>query len=194
MKTQRPPHGIDGFTLVELIVSITIIVILAGIVVAGMGFVDQKRAQEKAKVQVKLLEKGIEEYRFDNGVYPTVPNANPTSLALARVNNNAIFQRLYLDGVSNQNIRIYLAELDPAATGQGWITGSGVTTTYITDPWGREYRFRPGSLADGTLNPAAMGPGFDVWSMGKDGVTQPGTESEPYDKSASQNKDDVPNF
>ena len=193
MKTQRTPHRSGGFTLVELIVSITIIILLAGIVVGGMGFVEQKRAQEKAKVQVKLLEKGIEEYRFDNGVYPTVPNANPTSVSLARANNNAIFQRLYRDGVNDQNIRIYLSELDPAATGQGWITVTG-GTNYITDPWGREYRFRPGSLADGTLNPVAMGPGFDIWSMGKDGVTQPGTAGSPYNKSAAQNKDDVTNF
>lgn len=193
MKTQRTRIGSHGFTLVELIVSITIIVLLAGIVVGGMGFVEQKRAQEKAKVQVKLLEKGIEEYRFDNGAYPTVPNVNPTNVAQARANNNAIFQRLYLDGVNSQNVRIYLAELDPTATGQGWITLTN-NTRYIIDPWGREYRFRPGSLADGTVNPAAMGPGFDIWSMGKDGVTQPGTAGSPYSVSAAQNKDDIRNF
>jgi len=194
MKTQRIRPGSKGFTLVELIVTISIIVILAGFVVGGMGYVEQKRAEEKAKVQIALLGKGIEEFKFDNGVYPTVPNENLTNLAQARANNNEIFQRLYLDGVKNQNIRIYLAELDPAGTGQGWITGSGDAATYITDPWGREYRFRPGVLANGSPNPAAMGPGFDIWSMGKDGRTEPGSNAAPYSKTHQDNRDDIRNF
>lgn len=193
MKTQNYPRRASGFTLIELMVSITIIILLAGLVVGGMSFVEQKRSQAKAEVQIKLLEKGIEEYKFDNGAFPTVPNANITNATQARANNNAIYQRLYLDGVTNPGTRIYLAELDPKAQGQGWIINIG-GTNYITDPWGREYRFRPGNLATGELNPAAMGPGFDIWSMGKDGLTQPGTESQPYDINHAQNRDDIRNF
>ena len=45
--TQR--KGKAAFTLIELMAVITIIVILAGLVVGGMGFVTDRQAKEKAK-------------------------------------------------------------------------------------------------------------------------------------------------
>ena len=62
---QRP--GKAAFTLIELMVVITIIVILAGLVVGGMEYVNQRQATENTKVQIALLSKGIEEYKLDMG-------------------------------------------------------------------------------------------------------------------------------
>ena len=73
MKINSRP-GYPGFTLIELMAVITIIVILAGLVVGGLGFVNDRQAKEKAKVQIALLSKAIEEYKLDNGVYP--PSGN----------------------------------------------------------------------------------------------------------------------
>ena len=66
--TQR--NGRAAFTLIELMAVITIIVILAGLVVGGLGFVTERQAKEKAKVQIALLSKAIEEYKLDMGKYP----------------------------------------------------------------------------------------------------------------------------
>ena len=57
MKT-NPRHGRAAFTLIELMAVITIIVILAGLVVGGMGFVHEKQAKEKAKVQIRPAVQG----------------------------------------------------------------------------------------------------------------------------------------
>jgi type II secretory pathway pseudopilin PulG len=46
-----------AFTLIELMAVITIIIILVGLVVGGMGFVTGRQAKEKAKTQVALLSK-----------------------------------------------------------------------------------------------------------------------------------------
>ena len=56
-----------AFTLIELMAVITIIVILAGMVVGGLGYVNEKQAREKAKIQIALLSKALEEYKLDNG-------------------------------------------------------------------------------------------------------------------------------
>ena len=45
------PHR-RGFTLIEMMTVITIIIILAGITVAGMGFITDRQANAKAKVDI----------------------------------------------------------------------------------------------------------------------------------------------
>lgn len=75
MKHSRK-HAAAGFTLVEMLAVITIIVILAGLVVGGMGFVNDRQAREKAKVQIAMLEKALEDYKLDYGSYPLTANSS----------------------------------------------------------------------------------------------------------------------
>lgn len=161
----------QGFTLIELLAVITIIVILAALVVGAMGFVKDKQANEKAKIQVALLGKALEEYKLDNGNYP--PSTSPDG----KNQSNVLYKALYLDGANDttKTKKIYLAELDPAATKQGWVDGKGESAT-IKDPWGQEYLYRTGS--------AAENPDFDLWSMGKDGKTG-------ADAKSADSKDDI---
>ena len=44
--------GQAGFTLIELMAVITIIVILAGLVIGGLGYVSENQAKSKAQVQI----------------------------------------------------------------------------------------------------------------------------------------------
>ncbi len=167
----------SGFTLIELLAVITIIVILAGIVVGGMKFAQEKQAREKAKLQVSLIGKALEEYKLDNGSYPAANSATGTG------QSNLLFKALYWDGASDatKTKKIYLAELDPANTKQGWVEGTG-DSALIKDPWGSEYRYRTGN--------SAVNPDFDFWSVGKDGKTSTSTTT-PDNKDT---RDDVRNF
>ena len=61
-----------GFTLIEMMTVITIIVILAGITVAGMSFINDKQANNLADVQINQLSSAIEKYKLDNGDYPGI--------------------------------------------------------------------------------------------------------------------------
>lgn len=150
-----------GFTLVELLTVVAIIMILAGLTVGGLSYFNRKMAEDKTRIQLKLLATGLEAYYLDNGEYPA---SNNQSFAL--------YEALFYDtDGDNQNYltdedqEIYVAELDPGSTNQGWITGSG-TKVKIMDGFGNEYRYRRSG------NPADMrNPDFDLWSVGADGKT-----------------------
>ncbi len=102
-----------GFTLIELIVVIVVIGLLAGLVAPQIiGRVGDARIAT-AKAQIEMIGLGLENYRLDNGVYPT------TAQGLA-----ALRQR-------------------PAGSSPGanW-RGPYLRKSLPPDPWGRAYIYR----------------------------------------------------
>ncbi len=68
MKTNSTSEG--GFTLVELLVVLVILVLLAGVVGPRViGYLGSSKAKT-AKVQIEALSAALELYRIDNGSYP----------------------------------------------------------------------------------------------------------------------------
>lgn len=200
MKTPaRQKH--PAFTLIELMAVVTIIIILAGLVVGGLGFVNDRQATSKAKVQIALLSRAIEEYKLDMGTYPPTANLSVTGALSASTsyNSNTLFKALYWDsdndnvGVPDADQRIYLPDLDPVTSKQGWTTGAASATTKILDPWGNEYIYRTASgipnasTGIATANAATQNPDFDLWSAGKDGKTN-------STLGHADNRDDIKNF
>jgi general secretion pathway protein G len=188
--TQR--KGKAAFTLIELMAVITIIVILAGLVIGGMGYVMEKQAKAKASVQIALLSKALEEYKLDMGTYPLTPNST-TGLQSA-----TLFKALYWDsdndgtGVpADLDQKIYLPDLDPLTTKQGWTSAPPAPSaaTKIFDPWGIEYRYRTAmdNTTPSKAAPATENPDFDLWSSGKDGKTN-------VDPKHRESLDDIKNF
>jgi prepilin-type N-terminal cleavage/methylation domain-containing protein len=187
-----PRNARAGFSLIEMLAVISIIVILASLVVGGMGFVSEKQAKSKALVQMALISKALEEYKLDFGTYPVTDNP-----LKGEGTSKILFKALYWDSnndgkgavvgntTGDENQKIYLAELDPADNRQGWTSGTPSITTRILDPWGNEYRYRTAVNAAGTSNSNTQNPDFDLWSVGKDGKTNPGS---PKDK---VNADDI---
>jgi prepilin-type N-terminal cleavage/methylation domain-containing protein len=196
MKTRVRRHP-AAFTLIELMAVITIIVILAGIVIGGMGYVSEKQARAKAQVQIALLSKALEEYKLDNGTYPPTANKSGTFTAAGTSTSAILFKALYFDsdndgqvGTADTDQRIYIPELDPANSKQGWTVTPASAATKITDPWGNEYCYRtafgtPPANGAAPANPDTQNPDFDLWSAGKDGKSKPGTPADPL------NKDDI---
>ena len=194
MKT-HPRPGQAAFTLVELMAVVTIIVLLAAVVVGGMGFVGERQNKEKARVQIALLSKALEEYKADLGTYPPTPDKAGSFDGTAGTDTSDIlFNALFWDSDNDQagagqddDQKIYLPELDPASSKQGWTTGTAAATLPILDPWGNEYCYRSATTADGTANSGTQNPDFDLWSMGKDGKTN----ADPKHKDS---RDDIKNF
>jgi general secretion pathway protein G len=185
MKTHRTSLR-RGFTLVEMLAVIAIIVILAGVVIGGLGYVRDKQARSQARVQIDLLSNALEEYKLDKGNYPTGANGGKND-------SKILYRALYWDTDDNgagvdadDQQKIYLSELDPTNNKQGWTAGDKSNVT-IVDPWGNEYHFRSGKMDNGDPNTQAVNPDFDIWSAGPDGKTSMSGNND-------STKDDIKNF
>jgi type II secretory pathway pseudopilin PulG len=63
-----------AFTIIELLVVITIIIILAGLILGTAGYVQKKGARSRAETEIAAMSAACESYKADNGVYPSDGN------------------------------------------------------------------------------------------------------------------------
>ncbi|MHB0969297.1 MAG: type II secretion system protein [Thermoanaerobaculia bacterium] len=71
MVNQRPRRRQRGFTLIELIVVVTIIGILAGIAVVGIGHAQRKAQENILKADLANMRKAIDDFYADKQRYPS---------------------------------------------------------------------------------------------------------------------------
>src|SRR6266542_6267996 len=67
-----------AFTLIELIVVITVIVILTGLVLSTVGYAQKKGARARAETEIAAMSAACESYKADNGIYPRDTTNNTT--------------------------------------------------------------------------------------------------------------------
>jgi prepilin-type N-terminal cleavage/methylation domain-containing protein len=177
-----------AFTLIELIVVVTIIVILAGLVLSTVGYVRKKGARARAETEIAAMSAACESYKSDNGVYPrdttnnttdslaaltdpnyaskTPPDPVPTSYDPANAAYSAASFYLYgqLSGNTNgdrstQSQKAYFSFKPNMLLPPG---GVG-TVTAIRDPFGNSYGYSTAQQADPSKG---FNPTFDLWSTG----------------------------
>src|SRR3954467_6612668 len=59
-----------AFTLIELLVVMVIIIVLAGLILATAGYVQNKGKRSRAEAEIAAISAALENYKADNGVYP----------------------------------------------------------------------------------------------------------------------------
>src|SRR5688572_32028395 len=74
-----------AFTVVELLVVMTIILVLAGLILATSGYVQQKGARSRAQAEIAAMSAALENYRADNGIYPQTAATNSLDAKVAAV-------------------------------------------------------------------------------------------------------------
>jgi type II secretory pathway pseudopilin PulG len=65
-----------AFTILELLVVITIIIVLAGLILSTVGYVQKKGARSRAEAEIAAMSAALESYKADNGIYPRDPAPN----------------------------------------------------------------------------------------------------------------------
>ncbi|MBM3862287.1 MAG: type II secretion system protein [Verrucomicrobia bacterium] len=69
----------SGFSLIELMVVVLIIAVLAGMVIGGIGYMQNKAIDARCAAQFARVCAAIEEYKADHGYYPITYKGNSTA-------------------------------------------------------------------------------------------------------------------
>jgi prepilin-type N-terminal cleavage/methylation domain-containing protein len=180
-----------AFTLIELIVVVTVITILAGLVLSTAGYARKKGARARAETEIAAISAACESYKADNGIYPRDPTANTATDALnARAmgdptttlyNTASLVVYRALSGDRNldrnvttadENFNIDGTTLTPPLNQlpQSYFTfkpnmlspsDQTQNVQYIRDPFGNSYGYSTANQA----NPNnGYNPTFDLWS------------------------------
>jgi type II secretory pathway pseudopilin PulG len=173
--------AIGAFTLIELIVVTTVIIILTGLVLSTVGYVQKKGARARAETEIAAISAACESYKADNGVYPRDATKTDTLDAKATIDMakyQAASQYLYgqlagdpdFDGVPNSDYKSYM-QFKPNMLGT-----DNANKVYPRDPFGNGYGY---STANQVNPNQGYNPTFDLWSTA--GLTS-GTDSTQWIK------------
>jgi general secretion pathway protein G len=159
-----------SFTIIELLVVITIIVILAGLILSTAGYVQRKGARSRAEAEIAAMSAALESYKADNGIYPF--DANTNSLTATNTDSTTY---------SAASLTLYKAlsgdpEADRVADQKSYFTfkpnmlapaGGAGNVTAIRDPFGNSYGYSTSKnpVANANASTASgYNPTFDLWS------------------------------
>ncbi len=173
-----------AFTLIEILVVMTLIAILVGIGVPAFTSVMEQARKTQAKNEEQQIVAAVNAFYTDYGKYPLV-TADTTIKGTSTPSNSDLFFTLRgVSGGANAanavNTRAIVFIQPPASKDQtnprsGIKTSTTDSTWY--DPWGKPYNVMIDGNYDNTLaNPYADNPGgatlyfgVIVWSFGKSG-------------------------
>lgn len=115
-------HGKGGFTLLELIVVVTILAILMGVVAPRIMDAPDKARQSRAKTDMKALATALQAYKLDNFNYPS----------------------------TQQGLEALVRKPSGSPEAPNWKNGGYLASTELPkDPWGRTYLYvSPGQHGD----------------------------------------------
>lgn len=194
MKTRLTPHRFrvhaKGFTLIEILTVVFIVVLLLAITIGAFGWVETRKREESTKIIIKRIATELESYYADEGTYPD-GNGNEAS-------TNALYSVLFGDyensGAPGENngVRntVYYGELNPKQQGKAPLVTKIKNKYIIVDAWGAPLRYSLGFQEKDTKGGygTGMNPSYDLWSMGADGKQ----ETDPY-KEGPANRDNITN-
>lgn len=101
-----------GFTLIEIMVVVTILAILAGIVVQRLMSRPEQAKTVRAKQDILTLENALSLYKLDNGFYPS----------------------------TEQGLKALVEKPSSEPVPQNWAPG-GYVKRLPADPWGHPYQY-----------------------------------------------------
>jgi prepilin-type N-terminal cleavage/methylation domain-containing protein len=156
-----------AFTIVELLIVMTIILVLAGLYFAVYPYVQKKGYRSKAEAEIAAISTALENYKADNGTYPrdaaTTDQLNPKQHLNPDPQNG---DGLYW--LSSTYLFKQLSGMDdtqtPVAGAKNYFSFKpqliGIKSgkvAYLKDPFGNSYGYSTANI---------FNPTFDLWSTG----------------------------
>jgi len=166
----------DAFTIMELLVVLTIILVLAGLILATSGYVQTKGKRSRAETEIAALSAALENYKADNGSYPIdVANGTTNTLdARTMVNPTAVqyaaaslflYKELSGDPIGNRApTRKSYFPFKPTMLLPKDQTAAVIA---VADPFGNGYGY---STANQANSSKGYNPTFDLWSTAGTGT------------------------
>jgi prepilin-type N-terminal cleavage/methylation domain-containing protein len=134
------------FTMVELLATIAIIAVVAGIVLGGMNFAARRADEAKTLAIMAEFEMALDAFKHDNGYYPPCATASDI--------------KYKLNSSGKVNIVLGSDYLFENAQGRAYMELGQITTApqNFVDAWGNALQYQ----CPGTNNPQS----YDLWSKG----------------------------
>lgn len=157
MKTSTLNSRRAAFTLLELLVVITIIGVLAGLCLGAYSHVMDIGRNTQAKNSIKGIQIAIANYRTETGRMP-VWGHDGSDVRVETTADNPLLQVLLGENVNGLNARgiNYLGDLPLAKNGMNGLSGSDDHFSFV-DPWGQPFRVTMDTNFDGKVaNPDAQ--------------------------------------
>ena len=173
-----------AFTIIELLVVIALIIILAGLILSTVGYVQNKGARSRAKTEIAAISAALENYKADNGIYPrgnadlssTTPYDTDkldakTALTPSTYQSASLFLYKQLTGDTNANLqpsataKVYFQFKWQMLGGTRDTSGNLTAITHIRDPFGNSYGYSTAYQGDAATPPThGYNPTYDLWS------------------------------
>lgn len=159
-----------GFSLIELIVVIGIIMLLAGITLSVSGGVMARQTITKAKGEMQTIAQALERYKQRYHEYPA--RENTASLTAALYGDEGNPPKILIPKRSGTSVSMVAVEAEPLLGSEmDYKEVSG--DTVLVDPWGNPYEYYYADTSDIAQIPSDRSwkyPGFILYSKGPDGV------------------------
>jgi type II secretory pathway pseudopilin PulG len=162
-----------AFTLIELIVVTTVIVILTGLLLSTVGYIQKKGARARAETEIAAMSAACENYKADTGTYPrgiATDGFDPTTTNLA--NYKTPSRDMYglisgdgnFDGTPDAGARSYMT-FKPALLLRDDMSNPPSASNLVTgirDPFGNTYGYSTMKASGGAKG---YNPTFDLWTI-----------------------------
>jgi len=174
----------SAFTIIELLVVISIIIILAGLILSTVGYVQKKGTRLRAEAEIAAISAALESYKADNGIYPT--DSNTTEKLKASLDPDGGDPSKFIDAGK------YLYKTISGDTDGDPSTGIETkpylafkpnmlspNNTYVRDPFGSCYGYSTAKAANPT-GTDGYNPTFDLWSTAGETAKKTGETFQQY--------------
>jgi prepilin-type N-terminal cleavage/methylation domain-containing protein len=160
-----------AFTLIELLMVMAIILVLAGLILATSQYVQKKGYRSRAEAEIAAISAALENYKADNGVYPSSAETNalkantmgdPTAAGYTSA-SLALYKLISGDTDNDQNRISETKSYFSFKPNQLAPPTQTSAVLYIKDPFGNSYGYSTvkASVPAGT---DGYNPTFDLWS------------------------------